>query len=195
MRSRFLSTILLAFPLLLVSTACQPEAEEGEVGMEAEEEALPEPVQEHLMVVDTVPDAVWSYLQEQNYSESWAFWPEKEPYYQGTQPHGALLSTYLNQQAMEGLEAMRDRGEPDLPFGSIIVKENYMPDSTLAAVTVMYKVEMYDPEHNDWWWMKRLADGTVEASGRVESCIQCHQQAQDFDYLMTAMSQSQGMAP
>lgn len=185
MRARIPVAALVTLSLVLPGIGCAPgEEAQEEVQMEAEEEAPPT-VQEQ-MVVDTTAAAVWAHLQEVGYQENWSFWPGKEPFYQGTQPHGALLSTYLNDQAAQGLEAMRAGGEETLPFGSIVVKENYMPDSTLAAVTVMYKVQLYDPDHHDWWWMKRLADGTVEASGRVEGCIQCHQAAQGMDYLMTA---------
>ena len=46
----------------------------------------------------------------------------------------------------------------------------------------MYKVDGYDADNNDWWWMKRLADGTVEAEGQAAGCINCHggQRANDF---------------
>jgi hypothetical protein len=135
---------------------------------------------------DTTAQAVWEHLQAEAYGENWDFWPEREPYYEGTEPHGTLLNTYLNGLAFRGLLALRDsNGSADLPFGSIIVKENYAPDSTLAAVTIMYKAEGFDPAHHDWWWMKRLPDGTVEASGEVPSCIQCHEAAEGWDYLMT----------
>ncbi len=33
-----------------------------------------------------------------------------------------------------------------MPAGAIVVKENYMPDKKLAAITVMYKVAGYNPE-------------------------------------------------
>jgi hypothetical protein len=140
------------------------------------------------MAPDATPEAVWSHLEDAQYQASWSFWPGREPYYSGTEPHGALLNTYLNELASEGLQAMlTQEAVTELPYGSILVKQNHMPDSTLAAVTVMYKVEGYDPEHKDWWWMKRLADGTVEASGQPEGCITCHLQARDWDYLITAL--------
>jgi hypothetical protein len=154
------------------------------------EAGLPDTAEES-MVIDTTADAVWAFLQDANYQEEWSFWPDRSPYYEGTEPHGALLNTYLNDLAMSGLAAVRnDPARDDFPFGAILVKENYTPDSTLAATTVMMKVESYDPEHHDWFWMKRLQDGTVEASGRVESCIACHSSAsEEWDYLMTAADQ------
>lgn len=59
-----------------------------------------------------------------------------------------------------------------------MIKENSKPDSTLAAVTVMYEQEGYDLEHNDWYGVKYMPDGSVanegKAEGRVPGCIQCH---------------------
>lgn len=165
---------------------------------DAEEEIIPEPSEAVSMEEavdiprpDTTAQDVWEHLQQEAYQDNWDFWPDREPFYQGTEPHGMLLSTYLNDLALRGLLALRERSEiDDLPFGSIIVKENYTPDSTLAAITVMYKSERYDPDHHDWWWMKRLADGTVEAAGQVSSCIQCHEAAEEWDYLMTQANEA-----
>lgn len=51
-----------------------------------------------------------------------------------------LLTTYANTTAYQALQAGQ---VADLPPGSIIVKENWMPDSTFDAATVMYKVDGY----------------------------------------------------
>ena len=143
------------------------------------------------MPVDTTPQAVWAHLESENYAEAWAFWPERAAYYQGSEPHGVLLSTYLNQAALSGLLDLQSRNDGDaLPFGSMIVKENFSPDSSLVSVTIMYKAKNYNPDHNDWFWMKRLADGTVEAAGRIQGCIDCHAEAAEArDYLLTALSE------
>jgi len=133
------------------------------------------------------PDAeaasVWSYIESHDYRKDWSFWPGKGELYQGQEPHGALLTTYVNELANDALTSGADK----MPRGATIVKENYSPDKELAAVTVMYKAEQgYNPDHNDWFWMKRLADGTVEASGRVDSCQACHRSS-ERDYLMTPL--------
>lgn len=93
-----------------------------------------------------------------------------------------LLTTYVNQPA---LDALNDKAG-SMPEDSIIVKENYMPDGTYDSMTVMYKVAGYNPEHNDWFWTKILADGTVEAEGQVEGCQSCHMARQDNDYIYTS---------
>lgn len=39
---------------------------------------------------------------------------------------------------------------------SIVVKENYKPDKTLAAITVMHKVAGFDPAGGDWLFTGEL---------------------------------------
>lgn len=106
----------------------------------------------------------------------------------GQEPHGALLTTYLNQVAKRALDARTGR----TPAGAIIVKENYMPDSTLAAVTVMYKVAGYNSEHNDWFFTKHLPSGTLDTmpngmrmQGRLPGCQSCHGGVSANDYIFT----------
>jgi hypothetical protein len=170
MGSRLTHTVAVLFAAVLLSACAREEVRE-----EAEAPALP----------DTTAEAVWAYLQDAGYADNWDMWPGKTALYPGTEPHGMLLTTYVNQAAHDALADWNQ----SMPAGAIIVKENYMPDSTLAAVTVMYKAAGYNPEHADWWFMKRNADGTVEASGRVEGCQNCHGAAKANDYIMTAIGQ------
>lgn len=136
---------------------------------------------------DTTAQAVWSYLQEVSYADEWRMWPGTTALYEGTDPHGMLLTTYLNDEAYEALT----QGSGPLPNGSIVVKENYQQDSTLAALTIMFSAEGYDAEHNDYFWAKYGPDGDVQAAGRVESCQQCHAQG-DRGYLRTAFEGGAG---
>ncbi|HSO07304.1 MAG TPA: cytochrome P460 family protein [Pelomicrobium sp.] len=127
-------------------------------------------------------EAVKRYLTTENYRSAWKFFPGKQALYKGVEPHGLLLTTYVNPVAYTAISVPGNR----LPHGSIIVKENYTPDKKLAAVTVMYKVEDFNPEHNNWYWLKYLPDGKVEASGKVASCQGCHAQSKN-DYVMTPL--------
>jgi len=86
--------------------------------------------------------------------------------------------------AIRGIAA-EDKAKKGLQDGAIIVKENYMPDKMLAAVTVMYKVKGYNPGAADIFWMKYLPDGKIEASGKVDMCIGCHAKVKGNDYLYT----------
>ncbi len=137
---------------------------------------------------DTTGAAIWAHIQETNYSTDWELWPEKGRLYAGTQPHGALLTTYLNDIAFEALTS----GAASMPAGAVVVKENYMPDSTLAAVTTMFKVSGYNADHNDWFFTKHLAGGVLDTmpngmdmEGRLPGCQNCHLGVRANDYLFT----------
>ena len=124
---------------------------------------------------DTTAEAVWAYLRQQDYRASWRLWPGKDRLYEGTEPHGMLLTTYANDVAQR---ALANGDVANLPPGSILVKENYMPDSTFDAATVMYRVAGYNPEHEDWLFAKYDAEGAADAFGRAPMCQACHEQAE-----------------
>ncbi len=63
---------------------------------------------------------LWSSLQDAKYQDNWALWPGKGKLYKGQHPHGAFLTTYINETAANALKA----GVKDMPKGSIMVKEN-----------------------------------------------------------------------
>lgn len=133
-------------------------------------------------VPPTEAKAFWEYITKTSPFTGWEMWPGKGKLYQGTEPHGSLLTTYVNKTAYDAITSKAGM----LPPGSIVVKENFMPDKTLAAITVMYKVEGYNPEAGDWFWAKYLPDGKVEASEKVGMCIGCHGSMKANDYIMTA---------
>ncbi len=125
-------------------------------------------------------EAVWKYMTKEHPYTSWDLWPGKGKLYKGTEPHGALLTTYVNKAAFKS--ASKKTGMAD---GSLVVKENYMPDKKLAAITIMYKIKEYNPAGGDWFWAKYLPDGKIEASGKVDMCIGCHGTKKGNDYIMT----------
>ena len=172
--NRTVRTLALALMATLVACSAGEQAQE--------DEARPaEAVTMAAAMPDTTAAALWAHLEDVDYRAAWSLWPEKGELYAGQQPHGMLLTTYLNAPAMD---ALTDKAGT-MPAGAIVVKENYMPDSTLAATTVMYKVAGYNADAGNWFYLKRLADGTVEASGRVPGCMGCHAQQADNDYLFT----------
>lgn len=182
--------IVASLAFALVAGACAGETAPDEEATDAVETPGPAPATETEPAAtgpDTTAEAVLTHIREADY-ESWALWPEKGRLYEGTEPHGMLLTTYLNGPAAEALA----EGAAEMPDGAIVVKDNYGPDSTLMAHTVMYKVVGYDADHADWFWAKYGADGTVQASGRVAACAECHAQASARDYLVTRMQQEAG---
>lgn len=123
--------------------------------------------------------ALYNYIQENPY-KNWKAWPGKDALYPGKEPHGFLLATYVTDDAFSSI-----KDKKSIPYGSIIVKENYNPDRELVAVTVMYKVKGYDSEHGDWFWLKYSPDGVIDDAGKVKECIDCHGQKKDNDYIFT----------
>lgn len=103
--------------------------------------------------------------------------------YEGTQPHGKILE-YLEQEI-----------EIDGASQRAIVKKNYAGEAAtiekvwadgrdlLASVTVMLKQPGYDPDNQDWFWVKYMPDGGIEVAGKADNCIQCHQAAPGDDYI------------
>ncbi len=172
-------SVAVAVGLAVVTTACRP----GD-GEEAAETAAAEAA----TAPDTTGAAIWTHLQGSSYETTWQLWPEKGRFYTGQEPHGMLLTTYLNDVAYQALTG----GATEMPAGAIIVKENYMPDSTLAAVTTMFKAAGYNADHNDWFFTKHLPSGELDKAengmlleGRLPGCQNCHVGRQANDYLFT----------
>ena len=147
-----------------------------------ETEPIPtEPVETELAEEEPNATQLYNYMTEENNYTTWDLWPNTSELFEGTEPHGAFVTVYISDEASDAIED----GAGVMPDGSMIVKENYNPEEELVAITVMYKVEDYDPEHNDWFWAKYSSNGTVEAEGKVLSCIGCHEARKDNDYIFT----------
>ena len=182
MRSQRIALVLaMAVPLLGIACSGGEQAAEDSSPQVAAAPAVEMP--------DTTGAAVWGYLQAVGYRESFSLWPETSELYTGREPHGMLLTTYVNDVARQALTT----GASAMPEGAIVVKENYMPDSTFAAVTVMYKVTGYNPEHADWFFTKHFPSGELFAmpngmamEGRLPGCQNCHLGRRDNDYLFTS---------
>jgi hypothetical protein len=187
MKTQILSLVFATVVPILVLSSCSPQPErpaEAPIESQADEalghEIIPAP--------DTTGNSIWSFLQASNYRDTWSLWPGKGKFYEGTRPHGALLTTYLNPLALGAVNTRVGT----MPDGATIVKENYKPDSTLASITVMRKFAGYDPDHSDWFFSKFLPSGELDKSpdgmaleGRVPTCQSCHGERKDNDYLYT----------
>ena len=164
------SSVVLAVALVAAAAACG-------------DDAGPQEPMDDLPGADAAE--LWSYMQDEAYTSDWTLWPGKGEMYEGQEPHGMLLTTYLNDLALNALTG----DAATMPAGAIIVKENYTPAGDLAAITTMYKVDGYDTAHNDWHWAKYAPDGEIQASGKVESCTSCHEAQASNDYLFTGTLQ------
>ena len=77
---------------------------------------------------------------------------------------------------------VNDKGMSDIdnpPDGSIFVKEQFDEDKLFIGLTVMKKIDGYDPENKDWFWAIADTDVQVTNAGMLNSawtssCISCH---------------------
>lgn len=73
------------------------------------------------------------------------------------------------------------------PEGSLIVKELHYNSTTLGRYAILYKNSASaDADAKGWVWGYINADGTVAeaASKKGTSCISCHSQADNIDYML-----------
>lgn len=119
--------------------------------------------------------------------------------YQGTEPHGAILETLHTTMTVGGhtghISVKRNYGPADITIEDVAND----PQGNLAAITVMFQREAgYDADHDNWYWVKYLADGSLDKNpagtllaGRVAKgndeagCIACHTSAEGDDYLFS----------
>jgi hypothetical protein len=115
------------------------------------------------------PDAaaLWHYITDVSPYKGWGFWPDHQGMQSGHAPHGPLHKVFVNEKALNS-------PEPPVQYGSIEVKESYNKAKELKAITVMYKVNGYNPEKGDWFWARYTPDGEVKVSGKPRGCIGCH---------------------
>ncbi len=184
MKFNFFTATLLTVAFTFIFIGCQDSSSEESTAADQESETM---THSEMAAVDTTGAAVWAHIQEAEYRTSWTSWPGKGSLYTGQQPHGALLTTYLNDIAAEALASKAG----EMPEGAIIIKENYMPDENLAAVTVMYKVKDYNPTEGDWFYSKHMPDGSLammndmSLEGRVAGCVGCHKAQTANDFIFT----------
>ncbi len=121
--------------------------------------------------------------------------------YDGVDPHGKMLETFYT------VATIGDH------TGNLIVKRNFGPEGVtadevladpgkhLGAITVMYqREEGYDPDNQNWFWVKFLPDGSIDknpkgmmlagmvAKGADVGCIACHSGADDYIFTTDAIT-------
>lgn len=93
------------------------------------------------------------------------------------------VDVYVEPQFVEAYMS----GGAAMPAGMRVVKAGYADEAgtKFEALTVMGKMPAgYDPEHGDWYYGVLAEDGvTAKMQGKLETCIDCHSQADARDYL------------
>lgn len=125
------------------------------------------------------PDAkeLWNYITKESPYTQWGFWEDHKDMQPGKAPHGPFHKVYVN-------EILLNATAVPVPYGSIQVKENFNAAKKKVAITAMYKVKDFDPEHGDWFWARYTLNGTAGPSGKVQMCIGCHAVKADNDYII-----------
>ncbi|WP_347274875.1 cytochrome P460 family protein [Candidatus Kuenenia sp.] len=124
---------------------------------------------------------LWEYMTKENPYQCYPAWPGKEGIYESTMPPGDILRLYINDLALDTV--VKKKGI--FPNGSLLIKEIYTEENKVSLLTVMYKEKGFDPQGNDWYWVKYGHDGEVKLEGRVGLCIECHVGVADNDYVFT----------
>ena len=145
-------------------------------------ETKAEVLQPQRCVVKASGRSLWDYLQKVNYRKEFHMWPGTAAFRKGTEPHGPLVTTWLNGDAWFIVDSKKfDRFADD----SLIVQEDYSPDKKLKSISIMYKETGFNPGGADWFWAKYGPDGKIEVEGCAAKCIDCHAKKKSNDYVVT----------
>ncbi|MGB0766386.1 MAG: cytochrome P460 family protein [Phycisphaeraceae bacterium] len=92
-------------------------------------------------------------------------------YTESVHPLPAYVKYYVNAKGMSDID--------NPPDGSVFVKEQFDEDKKFIGLTVMKKIDGYDPENGDWYWAIADTDAELTNAGRLNSswtsnCIDCH---------------------
>lgn len=104
--------------------------------------------------------------------------------YVGGPPHGKVREVVESTIDGKRVIIKRNYGGKDVSIENVSKDR----DKYLKAVTVMIKKDGYDPKHNDWFWVKYKADGSLDKApnkmalaGKAPGCIACHASASGND--------------
>jgi hypothetical protein len=95
---------------------------------------------------------------------------------------GKWVDVFADDQARDGYLAKRG----PYPVGARIVKAQHASEDATApdGLTAMKKMpEGYDPDDGDWYYAVLGVDGNTMKSGKIEMCINCHDQVSEQDYV------------
>jgi hypothetical protein len=125
------------------------------------------------------PDAaaLWEYITKESPYQEWGFWDDHQDMQPGNSPHGPFHRVFVN-------EVLLKAGGVPVPYGAIQVKESFDSNKKPTALTVMYKVEGFNPEGGDWFWARYTLEGKAGPAGKVQGCIGCHAVKASNDYIL-----------
>jgi cytochrome P460 len=141
---------------------------------------VPEPDLPALSADSISAKVLWDrFTVESDYTD-YGFWPGHTGVNPGQSPHGVFHRIYVNRTLLAALPIAR----LSAPDGALIVKDNLNAARQLDSITVMAKIDGYDPENGNWYWAKYEPDGTVQVAGALSGCITCHEGVAANDYVI-----------
>jgi hypothetical protein len=158
---KYLLFMLVAVVSLMVACGQQTAEEQNNEEMPAEETTN----EEMETPEETTAETLWADIQNR---EEWPLMPGTEEMQEGKSPHGAFLTTYINEPAMEAIDANAEM----MPDGAIVAKENYNENEEYVKLTAMAKMD------GSWYWLVYGPEGEVMNEGEIQSCIDCHNNAE-----------------
>jgi len=139
-----------------------------------------EPVLAPLTASEISGERLWQRITEESDYRNYQQWEGHDGLQPGQSPHGVWHEVFANRDIFEALPV--SGGE--VPYGSILVKENYTSAKELDKLTVMVKVKDYSPENNDWFWAAISSEGDILAEGMPGGCLSCHGGLVSNDYII-----------
>ncbi|MBI4557448.1 MAG: Ig-like domain-containing protein [Candidatus Hydrogenedentes bacterium] len=134
----------------------------------------------------TMGETLLEFITKEDPYDEWTQFPDAQGSFDSSPPHGPKSRVFINGVVNDALAA---NFTGSLPDGSIIVKESFDENMVESgdSLTVMWKVDGFNPDANDWFWSMNSSDGKVLAEGKIQGCISCHgiRQNNDFIFLHT----------
>lgn len=145
-----------------------------------------EPKLEPLTVDEISGERLWTRITEDSDYKNYSQWAGHGGLRPGQSPHGVFHEVYVNKDIFQAVPVKTAGTEelPQVPSGSIIVKENFDSAKKLDKLTVMAKVDGYSPDTNDWFWASFSPEGKVLAEGSPVGCLSCHGGRISNDYII-----------
>jgi hypothetical protein len=121
-----------------------------------------------------------------NAYKSWAQFPGASPDLNLSGQHNnTFVRSFMNDVAVAAIADF----DGSFPEGTILVKEQYedAEGKVLSGHTVMLKIDGYDSEHGDWYWVAYDGKGkTTQFAGTPKYCWECHTGAMANDWVFTS---------
>lgn len=91
---------------------------------------------------------LWKLIHTEGYQMHWKQWPGRESV--------GNVTTYVNGTAYDAIE----KGEGELPPGSIIVEDKYSEEKQLESVKASINLGGNNSEDGGWFWAEYSPDGS-----------------------------------